>query len=122
MSTHNSHAWSSATPATSSASSAASSTASTSWSRPEMANRKWQIANQKGALAVFSYLLLAICYLLLLPACAHPAPAPRASPGDRGPAVGLTLHCWAVDDDPFDDNLKTGEAPRALPESLLPLA
>jgi hypothetical protein len=67
--------------------------------------------------------LLLCCFALLVAGCAHqkPKPAPTSA-GERGPAVGVDL-CWfIVDDDPFDDHLRTGEAPRGLPANTRPLA
>jgi hypothetical protein len=59
----------------------------------------------------------------LLFSCAHrPAPPTLASAGERGPAIGIELQRWIIDDDPFDDKLTTGEAPRALAGPALPLA
>jgi hypothetical protein len=72
-------------------------------------------------------LLMCWCVVVLMcwcvAGCAHHKPKPPpTSAGERGPAVGIDL-CWfIVDDDPFDDNLKTGEARRAFPANSRPLA
>jgi hypothetical protein len=59
--------------------------------------------------------LLICCIAALLPACAPKPQTVHPSPGERGPAVGVEL-CWfVVDDDPYDDRLAVGEGPRALP-------
>jgi hypothetical protein len=58
--------------------------------------------------------------LALVAGCA-PAPRPvrsvttaHASPGLHAPAIGVELAWWVVDDNPFDDRLATGEAPRTI--------
>ena len=61
---------------------------------------------------------------LALTGCA-PAPRPlgppvrtaHASPGAHAQAFGLELAWWVVDDNPFDDRLATGEAPRAIADA-----
>jgi hypothetical protein len=65
---------------------------------------------------------VATCFAVFLTACAHKKPAPTASPGERGPATGVALYTMVIDDDPFDDNLSVGEAPRTFAKSTKPLA
>jgi hypothetical protein len=64
----------------------------------------------------------ATCLVAFLPACAHKKPAPTASPGERGPATGVSLYTMVIDDDPFDDHLAVGEAPRRLARNTKPMA
>jgi hypothetical protein len=69
--------------------------------------------------------LIAAALALAATGCAskpEPTPAPEPSPGVRGPGVGIELAQWIIDDNPFDDRLKTGEAARTVGIGTLPIA